>query len=87
LFVFFKTRTHQILAAPSFTIEGFLLSALARFDPVDEETKEKKEDTVKRYVELLRKEKLASEKTLSLLTEERLQKLGMPMGHAAVGMH
>ncbi len=36
-----------------------------------------------RYAELLRKEKFVGEQTLSLLTEERLQKLGIPLAHAA----
>ena len=73
----------NILSAPSFIIEDFLLSALVDFEEIDEETKEKKEDTVKRYTKQLRKEKLAGEKTLSLLTKDTLRELGIPIGHAA----
>jgi hypothetical protein len=61
---------------------GFLLSALVDFPAIDEDTKERKEDTVNRYVALLRKQKLAGEKTISKLTEERLEKVGIPLGHA-----
>ena len=75
-------RTNNTLSVPSFTIEGFLLSALVDFEEIDEDTKEKKEDTANRYAALLRKEKLAGEKTLSKLTEERLEKLGIPLSHA-----
>jgi hypothetical protein len=44
--------------------------------------KEKKEDTINKYAALLRKAKLAGEKTLSKLTEDRLEKLRIPTGHA-----
>jgi hypothetical protein len=61
-----------------------LLVALSDFDEIDEDTKEKKEDTVNRYAALLRKEKLAGEKTLHELDEITLRQLGMPLGHAHV---
>lgn len=69
-------------SVPSFTIEGFLLSALVDFPAIDEDTKEKKEDTVNRYAALLRKEKLAAKRILYQLTKDRLQKLGLPLGYA-----
>ncbi len=59
----------------------FLSEALEEFPEVDDDTGEKKEDTVKRYSALLRKEKLSSEKTLPMLNRDMLQGL-IPRGHA-----
>jgi len=66
---------------PSFTVEAFLLSALVDFPEVNSKG-EKKEEQVRKYASLLVEAELADEKTLSKLTEERLEKLGIPLGHA-----
>jgi hypothetical protein len=61
----------------SFTIEGFLRSAnLPEKD---------KEQLVKKYTALLTSPEvgITEENQLSLLTEERLEKLKIPFGHAA----
>jgi hypothetical protein len=43
---------------------------------------EEKDEQVKKYVSLLVDAELAGEKTLCKLTEERLERLGIPQGHA-----
>lgn len=59
-----NSRTN-IYSVPSFAIEVFLLSALVDFPAIGEDnTKEKKEDTVNKYAALLRKEELAGEDSL-----------------------
>jgi len=72
----------QNQSVSSFTIESFLFFALKNFPEIDE-ANEKKEEIVKIYAEKFRKGKLSGEKTLSLLTEERLIQIGIPIGHAA----
>jgi len=72
----------EVEKIPSFTIEGFLFKALENFPEVNSKG-EKKEDSIKKYAKLLIDTELSSEKTLHLLTEERLNKLGIQFGHAA----
>jgi len=72
----------EVEKIPSFTIERFLFKALENFPEVNSKG-EKKEDSIKKYAKLLIDTELSSEKTLHLLTEERLNKLGIPLGHAA----
>ena len=48
----------------------------------DIDSKEKKEETINRYASLLRAKELAEEHSVSYLTEERLEKYGIPSGHA-----
>jgi hypothetical protein len=62
-----------------FSIEAFLQSALVDFPAIDEETKE---ETINRYANLLRKEKLHLKNTLNELDESTLRGLGIPIGHA-----
>jgi hypothetical protein len=59
-----------------------LLNALANF-PETNSKGEKKVDQVSKYASLLVEAELGAENTLYLLTEERLEKLGIPLGHAA----
>ena len=71
----------NILSVPSFTIEGFLLSALKDFEEVNSKG-EKKVEQVKKYASLLVEAELAGEKTLHELDESTLRELGLPLGHA-----
>jgi len=66
---------------PSFTIEGFLLSALVDFEEINSKG-EKKVEQVKKYASLLVDAELAGEKTLNELDESTLRELGLPLGHA-----
>jgi hypothetical protein len=72
-----------ILSVRAYTIQSFLSSALANYPAIDEETNEKKEDTINRYAALLKKDQLSGELNHDLLTTEALRALGLPSGHAA----
>ena len=78
-YIFWKTN---FLSVPPFSINDFLLSALDEFPEVNIKG-EKKEVLVEKYTSKLVEAELSAEKTLSKLTEERLEKLGIPLGHAA----
>jgi hypothetical protein len=54
----FEQTATDIHSIPSFTIEGFLFHALINIEDIDEDTKERKIDTVDRYAMRLRKRKV-----------------------------
>jgi hypothetical protein len=57
--IFIDINFNLILSVPPYTIQNFLSSALANYPAIDEETNEKKEDTINRYAALLKKDQLS----------------------------
>jgi hypothetical protein len=74
-------RSINIISGASFSLEGFLLSALLAFPEVNSKG-EKKIEQVKRYASILVNQELSGEKTLYLISEKGLVADGIPRGHA-----